>query len=183
MRSPLIVACQRRGEIGHWLLRRRGVAGIRSREHPQHQRRVGGGPSQRPNLIQRRGKGEQAVARDAPVGRLEADDAAERRGLPDRSARIGTEGDGGRSRRDCRRRPAARPARRAIGRPRVPHRSVRGVLVRRTHRKLVAVRLADDDGAGRLEPTHDRGIVRRDEACRESATRRSCACRGRRGCP
>ena len=67
------------------------------------------------DLIERRGKGQQAVARDAAVGRLQPDDAAERRRLTDRSAGVGAE----RERHACRPRrppPTRRSIRRACGR-------------------------------------------------------------------
>ena len=88
--------------------------------------------------------GDQPVARDAAVGRFEADDPAQRGRLPDRAAGVGAE--------RHRRQPAATaaadpplvPAGNPIERPRVARRSERRVLVRRAHRKLVAVRFADD---------------------------------------
>jgi hypothetical protein len=51
---------------------------------------------ERADLIERRGEGDQAVAGNAAVGRLEADHAAVRGRLADRAAGIGAErGDGG----------------------------------------------------------------------------------------
>src|SRR5436190_1146299 len=58
---------------------------------------------------------------------------------------------------------AARSAWNPIGRPGVPRRTERRVLGRRAHRELVAVRLADNDGAGRLELLDDRRVVGRHE--------------------
>ena len=48
-------------------------------------------------------------------------------------------------------------------RPRIARRAERRVLGRRSHRELVAVGLADDDRAGRLEPRDHGGVVRRHE--------------------
>ena len=107
------------------------------------------GARERADLIERRGEGDQAVARDAAVGRLEPDDAAERRRLADRAAGVGAE----RERRHAApppRPPIRRSSRRGCGRgPRVARRAERAVLGRRAHRELVAVGLADDDRAGR----------------------------------
>ncbi len=129
------------------------------------------GPRERPDLIERRGEGDQAVARHAAVGRLQADDAAE---APPAAGSI----------RRCRSRaraapcpaatadgrPAARPARRRGRVPRVARRAERRVLGRRSHRELVAVGLADDDGAGRLEPRRRRWRRRAGRSPRGSAT-------------
>ena len=46
---------------------------------------------ERADLIEARGEGDQAVARNAAVGRLEADDVAERGRLADRAAGIAAE--------------------------------------------------------------------------------------------
>ena len=104
---------------------------------------------ERPDLIERRGEREQAVARDASVGRLQPDEAAERGRLADRSAGVGSERGRHQAGGDRDRRSAARPARRARRIPRVARRAEGRVLGRRAHRELVAVGLADDDGAGR----------------------------------
>ena len=54
----------------------------------QQQRRIAHRPRERPDLVERRCEGDQPVARHPPVGRLEPDDAAERRRLADRAARV-----------------------------------------------------------------------------------------------
>ena len=66
---------------------------------------------ERSDLIERRRERDQAVARDAAVGRLEADDAAERGGLPDRAAGVRAERE--RHHRPRPRRPIRRSSRRA----------------------------------------------------------------------
>ena len=118
---------------------------------PSTQRSVARRRRERADLIERRGERDQAVARHAAVGRLQADHAAERRGLANRAAGVRAQ----RHRRQARGhgdgRPAARPPGRPVKRPRVARRAERRVLGRRAHRELVAVRLADDDGAGLLE--------------------------------
>ncbi len=128
---------------------------------------VGGvlhGPRERADLVERRAEGEQAVARDAAVGRLEADDAAQRRRLADRAAGVGAERDRREAGRDRDRRAAARSARDAIERPRVARHAERRVLGRRAHRELVAVGLAEDDRAGRFEALDGGRGVGRHEA-------------------
>src|SRR2546422_732166 len=53
-------------------------------------------------------------------------------------------------------RAATRPAGNAVEGPRILRRAKRGVLGGRSHRKLVAVGFAENDGAGGLETRHDR---------------------------
>ncbi len=81
----------------------------------EHQRRVFDRRRDRSDLIERRREGEQAVARDAAVGRLEPDDAAERGRLADRAAGVGAERERDHAAR--RRRP---PSRRSIRRGSAP---------------------------------------------------------------
>ena len=74
----------------------------------KQQRRVGDVARERAGLVERRGEGDHPVAADRAVGRLEADDPAQRGGLADRAAGVGADrprrgagGDGGgASRRD-----------------------------------------------------------------------------------
>ena len=92
---------------------------------------------------------------------LRPDDPAERCRLADRAAGVGAErprrqaaGDGGRR--------AARGAtRHPVAVPGVANRPVAGVLVRRAHRELVHVGLAEQAGAGFAEAPHRGGRVRR----------------------
>ena len=63
-------------------------------------------------------------------------------------------------------------ARNAIERPRIVHRTERRVLVRRAHRELVAVGLADDDRAGGVELRDDGRVVRRDVGLEHARRRR-----------
>ena len=62
---------------------------------------------ERADLVERRRERDQAVARHAAVGRLQADDAAERRRLADRAAGVGAERERRDAGRDRRRRAAA----------------------------------------------------------------------------
>ena len=103
-----------------------------------------------PALVERRGEGDHPVAGDRAVGGLQADDPAQRGRLADRAAGVGAD----RPRRDAGRHgrgaAAARAARHALAVPGVLDRAEAGVLVRRAHRELVLVGLAEHRRAGRL---------------------------------
>ena len=74
----------------------------RGRRSPREQRGIGDGGRERSDLVERRGKGDEAVSRHPPVGRLHADHATQRRRLADRAAGVGAErerGEAGRHRR------------------------------------------------------------------------------------
>ena len=118
-------------------------------------------PRKRADLIQTRGEGHEPKARDAPVGRLQADDAAESGWLADRSSGIGTEADRGETGGNRRGGPAAAPSGNAIGLPRIAHRFEGGVFVRRAHRELVRVGLPEKHRALLAKAPHDGGVVRR----------------------
>ena len=96
-----------------------------------------------PDLVEGRGERDDAVARDGPVGRAQADVAAERARLLDRAAGVRAERPRREPGRDRGGRAAARAARDARRVPRVVRRPVGGVLGRRAHRELVRVRLAE----------------------------------------
>ena len=116
---------------------------------------------QRAALVERGGEGDHPVARDRAVGGLQADDPAQRGRLADRAAGVGAD----RPRReppgDRGRRAARRAARDPRAVPRVAHRAVARVLVRRAHRELVHVRLAEQPRARVAEPAHRGRRVRR----------------------
>ena len=115
------------------------------------------------DLVQRRGKGDQAEAGDPAVGRLHPDDAAEGRRLADGAARVGTERGDAFVGRHRRRGAAARPAGDPLEIPGVPGHAEEGGLRGGTHRELVHVRLAGEDGARRPELLHDGRVVGGDE--------------------
>ncbi len=141
--------------------------GSRPSMAPQQERRVGDVAGQRPALVERGGEGDHPVAGDRPVGGLQADDPAERRGLADRAAGVGADRPGRQPARDRRRRAARRPSRDPLAIPGVAHGPVAGVLVRGAHRELVHVRLAEQPGAGVGEPAHRGGRVRRPVALQD----------------
>ncbi len=100
------------------------------------------------------------------------DDPAEGRRLADRAAGIGPD----RARReapgDGRGAAAGGAARHASGVPRVEDRAVAGVLVRRAHRELVHVRLAEHPRAGLAKLADGRRRVRRPVALEDPRARR-----------
>ena len=119
------------------------------------------GPPERPRGVKRGGEGHHPVAGGAAVGRLGADDPADRGRLADRAAGVGAErerrlvgGDGGG-------RAAGGAARHPGQVPRVMRGAVAGVLGRGAHRELVHVGLADEDGAGLAQPPGDGRLVGR----------------------
>src|SRR5919199_212838 len=67
----------------------RGIAGVVASDGLQEERCVADITGHGPDLVQRRGEGYEAVARDPPVGWLQADDAAKGGGLPDGAAGVG----------------------------------------------------------------------------------------------
>ena len=76
---------------GSRLRDRRGVARVVAPDRLEQQRGVVDAAGERPDLIERRREGDEAVPRDRAVGRLDSDDAAERGGLADRAAGVGAE--------------------------------------------------------------------------------------------
>ena len=86
-------------------LRDRGaVHGIVTRDHFEQGGGVFDGASEWPRVVQRRGKGDHAVAGNSAVGWLHADDAAQRSWLTNRAAGVGAQGTGAQRSRNRRRR-------------------------------------------------------------------------------
>ena len=116
---------------------------------------------ERAALVERGGEGDHPRARDRAVGGLHPDDAAERGGLADRSAGVGAERAGREPARDDGGRPAGGAAGDARTVPGIADVAVGRVLVRRAHRELVHVGLAEDAGTGGEEPLDGgRGVGR-----------------------
>ena len=90
--QPLHRAVQIRQIVGHRLVHAGRVLRIVSRHHPQQQRGVGHRPAERADLIQRRRKGHQPVARHAPICRLEPHEPTKGSRLADRSAGVRSNG-------------------------------------------------------------------------------------------
>ena len=123
----------------------------------QHDRGVAHGLRHRAGLVERRGEGDDAPARAAAVGRLDADDAGEGGRLADRAAGVGAGGaehEVGGDRGSRAARGAAGGERRGVAGapPRADRRAVDRGLVRAAHGELVHVELADADRAGLPEP-------------------------------
>ena len=128
----------------------------------------------RPGLVERAGEGDHAPARAAAVGRLDPADADEGGGLADRAAGVGA----GDARRDAgrdRRRRSARASRPGSGRCCCPsaatadHRPIGAGLVRRAHRELVHVELAEHPRARLAQVGGDGAFVGRPEAGEDPA--------------
>ncbi len=152
MRRPstgLVAFC---GIIGNRRRRTGGILGIVAGNHAQHRSRVAHVGGEGPNAVKRRSKGDQPVARNAALGRQNAHDAAKAGGLADRAAGVGAQCCNSHVGRHRRRRSAARSARNPLRIHWVAHRPIGRILVRRAHRKLIAVQLAQQHRAGRLKP-------------------------------
>ena len=147
------------------------VAGVAPLHRREQQRRVGDVAGQRPALVERGGEGDHPVARDRPVGRLQADDPAERRRLADRAAGVGADRAGRQAAGDDRRRAAGGAAGNALAVPRVEHRPVGRVLVRGAHRELVHVGLAEH------RAPRPRSASAPPSPCRAAGSPRGCASR------
>ena len=161
----------------------RRVVRVGAADHLQAERGILHRPRERADLIERRREGDEAVARDAAVRGFHAHDAAERRRLANRSARVRAQRERRHAGRDGHGRSAARSAGNPIGAQGLRDGPNARVLGRRSHREFVAVRLADDDRAGLLEPLDDRGVERRHVILQHLATRPWRRCRARRCCP
>ena len=140
--------------------------GSRPGDRIEQQRAIACRTRQRADLIQRRSKGHQPVARNAPVAWLQANASAERSRLADRAAGIRTQGGGNFAGGDRGRRAAAGSAGDARGVPRIASGLESGVFGRRTHGELVHIQSAKWYRAGGPEPRDDRGIVGRGVALR-----------------
>src|ERR671917_499224 len=126
-------------------VRARGVLRVVTGCRLQEQRRVAHVAGHRSDLVKGRGEGDKPVARDAPVCRLHAHDAAQRSRLPHGAAGVGAQGPPAFARGDGGGGAARGAAGDAVEAPGVAGRAVSRVLRRRAHRELVAVRLADHD--------------------------------------
>src|SRR5690606_12042186 len=103
----------------------------------QQQRAIFGSTCHRSGLVEARGKGNHAPARYRAVGRLEAGNATQCRGLANRAASVSAGGSWRQSCGDGRSRTAGRTAGYALRVPRVFHGAVKTGFVRRAHGELV----------------------------------------------
>ena len=109
---------------------------------------------ERPDRVERRRQRHGAVQADEPVRRLEAGEAAQRRGNAHRAAGVRADRRGREAGRDRDRRAARRAARDAMRRqvPRIPRRAHRLVAAPAAERELDHVRLAERNHAGGDQP-------------------------------
>ncbi len=156
----------------HGHIRSGRIHRIAARHYLQQERRVLHRLSERSRMVERRGEGNEAVPRDASVGRHQADHAAKCRRLADGAAGVGADRGHGSSRRNRSRRPAGRAAGNARKIARIVYRVKAGVFIRRAHGELVAVGLAENDRARLLQPRHNRRVVGSDEALQNLRARR-----------
>ena len=157
------------GEVRHGERRRRRILGIVAGHALQQQRAVLDRARERTRLVERAGKRHHAPARAAAVGRLQPDDAAERRRLADRAAGVGAGAARHHVGRDHGRRAARRAARHQLAvvaplLPRVLDAAEVARHVRRAHGELVEVGLADHDRARLPQVGGHRALILRHEA-------------------
>ena len=176
--QPAHAARERAGVIILGAVDRGRVARIESGHHVEHEREVLGARRERTALVERRGERDHAVARDAAVGRAQPAHAGEGRGLPDRPARVGAGRRGREARRHRGRGSAGASARHGALVPRVLHRAEIRVLVRRAHRELVHVGLAEDHRAGAVEALDHMRVVGGDEVFQHARAARRRPSRG-----
>ena len=136
------------------------IAPVMAGHHVEQQAEVFGSARHRTGLIQAGSERDHAVTRHQSVSGLQSADAGERGGLADRAASVGA----GRRRCEPRSYRSGRTAGAAAGHPlaipRIAHcAEIRG-LVRRTHRELVHVGLAQRDHAGGITALDHMCVVR-----------------------
>jgi hypothetical protein len=168
------VAGQRGLIIGDLALGAGRILGIDRGHGPQHDRRVAHGLGHRPGLIQRAGKGDDAPAADAAIGRLQPDRAGEGRRLADRAAGIGAgrrQTQIGRHRRRRAARGAARRQLPAVHLPRVHDRAVTGGFIRRAHGEFIHAELAQHDRARVPQVLGHGRFILRQKAVKDAAGR------------
>ena len=124
---------------------------------------LAGGVGEGTDLVQGRGEGHQAPARNPAIGRLHSDDAAKRSRLPNGAPRIASQGEAGDPRRHRRRRPPGRAAAGPGGIPGIVCGPEDGVLGRRPHGEFVHVGPAQDDRPRRLQTFSGGAVVGRNE--------------------
>ena len=169
-RRGLIVAVrQRRQVIRHSDRRGRRVALVAAGDDAQEQGRVAHVTRERPDLVERAGKGDDAVAADAAVRGLEPHGARQGGRLTDRATRVRSYGKWRLVGRHGRGRAAAAAAWDAVQVPRIGRGPVSTELGRRAHRELVHVRLARQYRARRVQPLGDVRVIRADVALEDGA--------------
>jgi hypothetical protein len=134
---------------------------VRTGEDFEHRRGVCHTAREGTDAIQRRGEGDEPVARDAAISGQHADDTAEGSGLANGTSGVGAERGDAEASGDRGRGTARRSAGNAVQRTRIVHRAVSRVLVGGAHRELVAVELAEQHSACGLELRYGGRVVGR----------------------
>ena len=136
------------------------IVGIPALHGVERQREILDRAGDRPEMVEGVDEGERAGAAQPAVGRLQAEQAAQRGRHADRAVGVGAQ----RQRHLARRHRSARAARRAAGHARrvarIAARPVVGVLAGEVVGVLAHVEAADQDRAGRLELAHQRAVAR-----------------------
>ncbi|AEM41803.1 hypothetical protein KVU_1964 [Ketogulonicigenium vulgare WSH-001] len=171
-------------EIGHGQIGTCRILGVGAGHGGQHNRCVAHVLGHRARLIQRGSIGDNAPARDAAIGRLDAGDAGEGRRLADRAAGIragGGQTQIGRNRRSRATRRAAGRQRRIAARraPRVHRRAIDRGFVGRAHGEFVHVQLAQHHRAITEQFAGDGRFVFRLEPRQNAGCRLACDAFGR----
>ena len=134
-----------------------------ARDRSQHQGGVRHVLRNRTDLVERRRKGHQPIARHAPVSRFEPNHPAARRRLSDGSTGIGAERGDALVGSNGSGRSAARPSGDVGQVPGIPARSERRIFGRRPHGEFVEIGLSDQQKLLCPESIDHRRIVGRDK--------------------
>ena len=151
----------RRAEIGFHVLRS-AVHGIVAANGVHGGSGIANAARERANLVERAAERDDAVTRNHAIGRLHADNAAERCGLANGTARVGTERDARKASRDRRRRAARTTTRDALKIPRVFGGTERGGLGGAAECEFVHIELAQRNAARLNSFGNARRRIRRD---------------------
>ena len=146
------IAGQRGAVIGDRAIGARRVLGVVPGQRLQHDRAILDRPGHRAGMVKSEGIGINAGPADEAVGRLQSDDAAQRRRTADRPAGVGPHRAGHKSRGDRRAGTARRAAGEMLAVPRVARWRPGEVERRAAMRELVGCQLADEDPAGLIQP-------------------------------
>ncbi len=165
--QPLDTVAQVGAIVGDGKIDTGRVEGVVPGDRLQHDGAVLDVAGHRTDLIEGGGEGDDAVAADPAIGRLEADDAAVRGRLADRAAGIGSQRGRGLAGGDAGGAGAGGSAGHGVEVPGVLHRPVGAVFVGAAHGELVHVQLADDHRAALLQPGHGGAVVGRHEALKD----------------
>ena len=151
----------RRAEIGLHVLRS-AVHGIMAANGVHGGSGIANAARERANLVKRAAERDDAITRNHAIGRLHANNAAERCGLANGTARVGTERDARKASRDRRRRAAGTTTRDALKIPRVFGGTERGGLGGAAECEFVHIELAQRNAARLNSFGNARRRIRRD---------------------